>query len=269
MEPLVDSFGWWSGYVFSENWVVNSVELEGLERVLRIVGTGGASLFVSLSEPGSLGEGLLNIYLDEKNLSYRMTYIESVQISGSGRGESEDVGGDGLLYGEVGLGEVDYWLLRYAYSLTDPILSGGMFSWVEHGLMEEMLIRRLWGDLLKGVSILSGYGALAMYGVGTYVGWLLPVAAGLDMLSTLSGIASTWLLRGRIDWYEVGWAGGSLLGGRLVGRAGRYLGRLTESDFLRRYVISHGNIGMGLMKEGLKRKREEGNVLGESEQRNQ
>ena len=31
VEPLVDSFPW-LGYVFCENWVINSVELEGLER---------------------------------------------------------------------------------------------------------------------------------------------------------------------------------------------------------------------------------------------
>lgn len=82
VDPLSAKYPWNSPFSFSENDVIRCIDMEGLERIISIYNEQtGHRTSLSLSSPGSLGEGVLAISYAGHNM-FRLHYQPDVDVFG-------------------------------------------------------------------------------------------------------------------------------------------------------------------------------------------
>jgi RHS repeat-associated protein len=225
VDPLFAKYPWNSTYAFSENRVIDGIELEGAEKLIHIKNDfTKKSTYITLEKAGKLGEGILLIHQTKQgnNIIYTDPINineETGEISG---GKSKKVSSYDL--GKLGLDKI---LLKNKNIKTE--LKKEIFIGSIHQSQEEFIINSLdasskvleqVGDGIEtvglGISLIPG---------GQVVGG--PIVSLGEGMSSLGGLitAGVEYKKGNTD--KALWKFGTLAGGEVVGTAIKNL-RNTE-----------------------------------------
>ncbi len=251
VEPLIDSFPQWSGYVFSQNCIISHGESEGLESMLRIITTTGGALYVNFRKPGSLGEGILTLHLNAHKGEVKMLYTRPIEVGPGAKNRG------GPLTRSVRLREIDVSILRAAYMITIPKYNKGLTTWKEFGMIASLSERREIGGALEVVGEVTGWLSTVAHIGGAYFPPLLVAGSILGGISTGADVLSRYLLDEEIDWMSIGLGMAGFGMGGVIGRLGGRLGRFTKSDFIENYVKSRGNFILDIIGKVINTRRKE------------